>query len=322
VRGVAAAALVLGLLAAAPALTDRTAVLNWLFLVLLHVGIAQSWNLLAGFGGQVNLGHAAFFGLGAVVARVLWLGGMGVPWALLGGVAAAGAAGLVIGAPSLRLRGAYFAIGTLALAEILRITFANAMPNVSALTAAQLGAYTLAPRYYLALLLAAGATAAAWGFSTSRFGLGLAAIREDEDVAAAIGIPTFRQKLLALLASTVFAGLAGGVFAYYHLSFYPSFAFSPIWTFDALLITFLGGVGTVWGPVAGAAFFVLVREALALRLAELHLLIFGALFVAVVVALPGGLMQAGAALGRRRGPRARGPAPPPRPRDTSTRSPC
>jgi branched-chain amino acid transport system permease protein len=305
VRSAAAAAFALGLLAAIPALTERPAILNWVFLVLLHIGIAQSWNLLAGFGGQVNLGHAAFFGLGAVVARVLWLAGAAVPWALVAGVAAAGAAGLLIGAPSLRLRGAYFAIGTLALAEILRITFANAMPNVSALTAAQLGEYALVPRYYLALLLAAGATAAAWGVSTSRFGLGLAAIREDEDVAAAIGIPTFRQKLLALLASTLLAGFAGGVFAYYHLSFYPSFAFSPIWTFDALLITFLGGVGTVGGPVVGAVFFVLVREALALRLAELHLLIFGALFVAVVVAFPGGLMQAGAALGRRLGPPAR-----------------
>ncbi|MDQ7858084.1 MAG: branched-chain amino acid ABC transporter permease [Armatimonadota bacterium] len=305
VRGAAAAALALGLLAAVPVLTGRSAVLNWLFLVLLHAGIAQSWNLLAGFGGQVNLGHAAFFGLGAVVARILWLDGAAVPWALFAGVAAAGAAGLLIGAPSLRLRGAYFAIGTLALAEILRITFANAMPEVSALSAAQLGDYALAPRYYLALLLAAGTTTVAWGFSASRFGLGLAAIREDEDVAAAIGIPTFRQKLLALLASTVFAGLAGGVFAYYHLSFYPSFAFSPIWTFDALIITFLGGVGTVWGPVVGAAFFILVREALALRLAELHLLIFGVLFVLVVVAFPGGLMQAGAALGRRLGAPAR-----------------
>jgi branched-chain amino acid transport system permease protein len=294
-----AAALLVGLLAAVPALTERTAVLNWLFLVLLHVGIAQSWNLVAGFGGQVNLGHAAFFGLGAVVARALWLDGMAVPWALLAGVAASGAAGLVIGAPSLRLRGAYFAIGTLALAEILRITFGNAFPEISALSAAQLGEYSLVPRYYLALLLAVGVTAAAWVLVTSRFGLGLSAIREDEDVAAAIGIPTFRHKLVALLASTFFAGLAGGVFAYYHLSFYPSFAFSPIWTFDALIITFLGGVGTVWGPVVGAAFFILVREALALRLGELHLLIFGVLFVLVVVALPGGLMEAGAALGRR-----------------------
>jgi branched-chain amino acid transport system permease protein len=212
---------------------------------------------------------------------------------------AAGVAGLVVGSPSLRLHGAYAAIGTLALAEILRITTGSALPEVSALSADHIAGYSLLPRYYLGLLLAAAVTAAAWLLAHSRFGLGLLALREDEEVAAAIGVPTFRHKLLALLISTLFAGLAGGVFAYYHLSFYPAFAFNPVWTFDALLITFLGGVGTVWGPVLGAAFFVLVREALALRLAELHLLIFGLLFVVVVIALPGGLMEAAATLARR-----------------------
>jgi branched-chain amino acid transport system permease protein len=274
-------------------------VVNGLFLVLLYVGIAQSWNLLAGFAGQVNLGHAAFFGLGSIVTRALWLRGMPIALALLAGVGAAGAAGLVIGAPSLRLRGAYFAIGTLALAEILRITTASAWPEVSSLSAEQLAAYSIVPRYYLALVVAVGATLAARAMQTSRLGLGLAALREDEEVAAGIGIPTFHHKLLALLISGVFAGLAGGTFAYYHLSYYPAFAFHPLWTFDALLITFLGGVGTVWGPVAGAAFFVLVREALALRLTELHLLIFGVLFVLVVIAFPGGLMEAAGAMMRR-----------------------
>ncbi len=304
--GAVAAALLCVLLAAVPALTARTAVVNWLFLVLLYAGVAQSWNLLAGLAGQINLGHAAFFGLGALATRTLWLHGTPIGWALLAGMSGAGAAGLVIGAPSLRLRGAYFAIGTLALAEILRITTASALPEVSALPAGHLAGYSLVPRYYLALLLAVAATAAVWALSTSRFGLGLVALREDEEVAAAIGVPTFRHKLLALLTSSLFAGLAGGVFAYYHVSFYPSLAFSPQWTFDALLITFLGGVGTAWGPVLGAAFFVLVQEGLALRLEELHLLIFGMLFVLVVIAFPGGLMEAAHTLARRLGGQAAG----------------
>jgi branched-chain amino acid transport system permease protein len=286
-------------LAAVPLLPSGAAAVNWLFLVLLYAGLAQSWNLLAGYAGQVNLGHAAFFGLGSIVTRTLWLRGAPIAWALLAGVTAAGVAGLVIGAPSLRLRGAYFAIGTLALAEILRITTASAWPEVSSLSAAQLGAYSMVPRYYLALMVVAGATAAARVTQTSRLGMGLVALREDEEVAAGIGIPTYRHKLIALLISSVFAGLTGGTFAFYHLSYYPAFAFHPLWTFDALLITFLGGVGTVWGPLAGAAFFVLVREALALRLTELHLLIFGVLFVLVVLAFPGGLMEAGGALVRR-----------------------
>ncbi len=118
------------------------------------------------------------------------------------------------------------------------------------------------------------------------------AVREDEGVAEGIGVNAFQHKLLAFVLSSFFAGGAGGAFAYYHVSFYPTFAFSPLWTFDPLLITYLGGVGTVWGPWIGAVFFLSLRETLALRLGELHLLIFGGLFIAVVIALPGGIMEA------------------------------
>ena len=279
-------------LALLPRLTGNQAILTWAFLVLLYAALAQSWNLLGGFGGQVNLGHAAFFGLGALVTRVLWLGGLPLGGALLVGTASAAGMGVVVGVPSLRLRGPYLAIGTLAVAEILRITVGNALPQVSFLPAASLATYTLVPRYYLALLLAALVTGVAWWLAHSRFGYGLIAVREDEDVAEGVGVNAFRHKLVAFVLSSAFAGGAGGVFAYYHVSFYPTFAFSPLWTFDPLLITYLGGVGTVWGPLIGAVIFLSVREALALRLGELHLLIFGVLFIAVVLALPGGIMEA------------------------------
>jgi len=105
-------------------------------------------------------------------------------------------------------------------------------------------------------------------------------------------VNAFRHKLATFIASSFFAGLGGGVFAFYHVSFYQSFAFSPLWTFDPLLIAYLGGVGTVWGPLIGAVFFLALREALALRLGEMHLLVFGVLFIAVVLALPGGFMEA------------------------------
>ncbi len=279
-------------LALLPLLTVNGAILNYAFLVLLYTALAQSWNLLGGFGGQVNLGHAAFFGLGALVTRALWLKGLPLGLALLLATVAATGLGLLVGAPALRLRGPYFAIGTLAIAEILRITTGNVLPEVSALPVAKLATYTLVPRYYLALLLAALVTLVAWWLTWSRFGYGIAAVREDEGVAEAIGVNTFRHKLLAFVLSSSFAGMAGGVFAYYHVSFYPNFVFSPLWTFDPLLITFLGGVGTVWGPAIGAAFFLLVRETLALRLVEMHLLIFGLIFIAVVVAMPGGFIEA------------------------------
>ena len=279
-------------LAFLPTLSPRPSILTWGFLVLLYAALAQSWNLLSGFGGQVNLGHAAFFGLGALVTRFLWLDGQPLVPALAAGAAAAAAAGLIVGAPSLRLHGPYFAIGTLAIAEILRITTGNIYPEVSSLSARGLAAYNLIPRYYLALLVATLATVAAWVFTRSKFGYGLAAVREDEEVAEAIGVHAFRHKLLAFVLSSAFAGAAGGVFGYYHLSFYPQLAFNPVWTFDALLITFLGGVGTVWGPPLGAAFFLLLRETLALRLVELHLLIFGVLFIIIVLAFPGGFIEA------------------------------
>lgn len=285
---VAAATVLLVLL---PTLTSSRSLLTWGFLILLYTALAQSWNLLSGFGGQVNLGHAAFFGLGALVTRSMWLEGSPLIWALLTGTASAAAAGAVIGAPSLRLHGPYFAIGTLAVAEILRITTGNLLPEVSTLPAAGLAGYQLAPRYYLALAVALLTILAAWELKRARFGYGLAAVREDEAVAEASGVHAFRHKLAAFILSSGLAGLTGGVFGFYHVSFYPQYAFSPLWTFDALLITFLGGVGTVWGPAIGAIFFLVMRETLAFRLVEVHLLIFGILFIIIVLALPGGLVE-------------------------------
>lgn len=279
-------------LAAVPLVTDSRSYLTWGLLIFLNVALAQSWNLLSGFGGQVNLGHAAFFGIGALITRFLWFQGTGVLPALGAGTLAAAAAGLAVGAPSLRLHGPYFAIGTLAVAEILRITTGNLWPEVSTLPTAALAGYALAPRYYLALFVAAVTTAAAWRLTRSRFGYGLAAVREDEGVAEASGVHVFRHKLAAFVLSSALAGATGGVFGFYHVSFYPQFAFSPLWTFDALLITFLGGVGTVAGPIAGAAVFLLLRETLALKLVELHLLIFGVLFLVIVLAFPGGFVEA------------------------------
>lgn len=119
-----------------------------------------------------------------------------------------------------------------------------------------------------------------------------AAVREDEAAAEASGVGAFGLKLAAVALSTALAGLAGGVFAYYHISFYPQHHFSPAWTFDAVLITFIGGVGTLQGPVLGAAFYVLLKEYLAVRWVDVHLLIFGVLFMAIVILLPGGLAEA------------------------------
>jgi len=291
-----AAATVVALAALVPRVTTRPDLLNLLFLVFLYVTLGQSWNILAGFTGQINLGHAVFFGAGALVTRSLWTEGAPFPLALLaGGLAALGVA-LVIGVPTFRLRGAYFAIGTLGMAEALRITVSNMLPLVTALPADLIVAYDLPVRYYVALALAMATMLAARFLLHSRVGLGMLAVRDDEDAAQATGVNAMLHKLLALAVSSLFAGLAGGVFAFYHVSYYPELPFSPHWTFDAVLITFVGGLGTLVGPLLGAVFYVVIREQLAVALAQVHQVIFGSLFILVVLALPGGLVDVWARL--------------------------
>jgi branched-chain amino acid transport system permease protein len=292
-RAWAAAILIaLALLTALPRLIPRDSVINFVFLILLSITLAQSWNIVAGYAGQVNLGHAAFFGLGALVARTLWIGGRPIVTAMVAGAAVAVLFALLIGVAAFRLRGAYFAIGTLALGEILRTTVNNVLPEISTLPAATIATYSLTRRYYLALALAAVSVVAVTALAGSRLGLGMRAIREDEEAAEATGVGALRLKLTALALSTGLAGLAGGLFAFYHISYYPAHPFGPQWTFDALLMTFIGGVGTLHGPVLGAVLYVALKEYVALHWVDFHLLIFGALFIAIVLLLPGGLVQA------------------------------
>jgi len=279
--------------AALPLFTSRSDLLNLGVQIFLAVLLAQSWNLLGGYAGQINLGHAAFFGLGALVTRTLWVGGTPLIWGLGAGALVALLFGLLIGIPAFRLRGAYFAIGTLGLAEILRIAVGNLLPQISTIPATELTSYNILPRYYLTLGLAILSVALLILLIPSRVGLGIRAVREDEAAAEATGVSALRHKLLALALSTALAGLAGGAFAYYHVSYYPQHTFSPAWTFDAVLMSYIGGVGTVHGPVLGALFYVILRELLALQLVEFHLIIFGVLFMLVVLFLPGGLVEAG-----------------------------
>ena len=281
----------IGLAALIPQLTNRQDTLNLLFLICLHITLGQSWNILAGFAGQTSLGHAAFFGLGALVTRTLWLSGM--PFAvtfLLSGLAAIAFATL-IGIPTFRLRGAYFSIGTLGVAEVLRITVSQNLPLISTMSTAHIAEYDLNLRYYVALGLALTTVGAAYLLLRSPWSLGILAVREDEEAAQATGVHVLGHKLLALLISSFFAGLAGGLFAFQQISYYPSAAFSPVWTFDALLIAFVGGLGTLAGPVLGAVFFIFVRERLAVSLVEIHQVIFGILFIIIVLVFPGGLVE-------------------------------
>lgn len=279
------------LLALLPTFVVRQDLLNLVFQILLFVTLGQSWNILGGFAGQINLGHAAFFGTGALVTRLVWTGGTHFALSLLAGGLVACLFALLIGVPTFRLRGVYFSMGTLAVAEVLRITVGNLLDRVTALPAEMIASYDLTDRYYLALGIAVATVLAARLLLRSRLGLGMLAVREDEEAASATGVSAVLHKLLALAVSSFFAGLAGGTFAFHQVSYYPTYPFSPSWTFDAVLITFVGGVGTLLGPIVGAIFFVVVREQLAVTLVQFHQIIFGALFILVVLALPGGLVD-------------------------------
>lgn len=277
-------------LALIPVVTEKDSTINLFILVLLYISISSSWNILGGYTGQTNLGHAAFFGIGSLTTRLLWIDGFPLFPSLLAGGVVAVALALLIGIPAFKLRGVYFAIGTLALAQILNITVGNILPEMSYNPA--LSDYQLVPRYYLFLGLGILTIGSAYFLVNSRWGLGMMAVREGEDAAESLGISALQHKLLALSVSAFFAGLVGGAFAYYHVSYYLNMPFSPEWTFDPMMMAYIGGQGTIIGPIIGSVFFVGLKQLLVWNVGEYHLIIFGTLFILIVLFLPGGLLEA------------------------------
>ena len=126
----------------------------------------------------------------------------------------------------------------------------------------------------------------------SRLGLGMMAVKQDEDAAESLGINALKHKLLALAFSAFLGGLAGGAYAYYQTSYYFNYTFTPLWSLDPVTMAFVGGKGTIIGPIIGAVFFVALKEWLVLNVGEYHLIVFGTLFILVVLFLPGGLVEA------------------------------
>jgi branched-chain amino acid transport system permease protein len=268
-----------------------TAVMNLLIMLFIFVILSQSWNLMGGYTGQINLGLAAFFGCGLLVTHYLWKAGVPIYFAVVvGGLSAVVLAGM-IGLPTLRLKGAYFAIGTFALAEVCRIVVGNMFARMVKMPGSFAVDYSLIPRYYLGFIVAMLTIALVYFVTHSKIGLGMVAVRDDEQAAQVTGVNTFKYKIYSLVMSSFLAGLAGGVYAFLRLSFHNITAvFSPIWTFEPLMAAIIGGAGTLTGPIIGSVFLVVLSEIFALTLGEAHLIIFGLLFILVVLFLPRGLM--------------------------------
>jgi branched-chain amino acid transport system permease protein len=256
------------------------------------IALAQSWNLISGLTGYVSFGHVAFFGTGAYASSLLIVKA-GWPWPLAclgGGVVAAGVA-LVIGWPCLRLKGPYFAIAMLGLNEVLRVIasyYEGLTGGGNGLSLPTL--YASVQIYYAMGLVAAAVTLVAYVILTSRFGLRLMTIREDEVAAEAMGIDTLRYKLYAFLLSAIGPGIVGGLSARDQGYIEPISVFPLIMTITMIVMVLFGGKGTIWGPVLGATVLFAFQEAVWARFIYLHQLLFGAIIVAVVLLMPRGIL--------------------------------
>lgn len=252
--------------------------------------LAQSWNIIGGYTGYPSFGNSVFYGLGAYGTAIA-MAHFHLPFAagLALGAALAVSFALVLGLPVLRLRGHYFAIATLGLAEVMTAIVSNlgiAGRNVG-LVLPLLRGDALFFELALGLLLCATLTVA-W-LSRSRFGFGLIAIRENEEAATAMGIDTTRYKALAFALCSVFAALAGGIHAYWITYLDPDSAFDIALNVKMIIMAVLGGPGTVFGPVLGALLLSGISEVLASRITSLASLFFGVVIVVAIVFMPRGL---------------------------------
>jgi len=256
------------------------------------IALAQSWNLISGLTGYVSFGHVAFFGIGAYTTGIL-VTKLGWPWlaaCLAAGVMAMVLA-LVIGWPCLRLKGPYFAIAMLGLNEVLRVIvsyYEGLTGGGSGLSMPTLHASV--PIYYTMGLVALSVTGLTYVIITSRFGLRLMTIREDEVAAEAMGIDTFRYKLYAFLISAAAPGIVGGLAARDQGYIEPMSVFPLITTITMIVMVLFGGKGTIWGPVLGAVLLFTFQEIVWARFIYLHQLFFGAIIVAVVLLMPRGIL--------------------------------
>ncbi|PTQ53652.1 MAG: Branched-chain amino acid transport system permease protein LivM [Hydrogenibacillus schlegelii] len=277
-----------------PLVVSHPYVRHVFIVMLIWATLGVAWNILGGYAGQVSLGHAAFFGVGAYTAGLLATkAGVSPWWGMLLGPIVATVIALPIGAIAFRLRGPYFALGTLALGEMFYIVFNNWTEVTNGARGILLmPAFTdKLPYAYLALFMLALALATSEALRRSKAGFYFVAVREDEDAAAALGIPTARVKMLALLVSAFLTGLAGAFYMNYVSFIDPATVFSlSNVSIMIILVVMLGGVATLFGPVVGAVVYIGLNELLRSSLGSANALVFGLLVIAVIVFLPNGLV--------------------------------
>jgi branched-chain amino acid transport system permease protein len=284
---------------------------NVVMLMFFIAFIGQSWNISGGFAGQTSFGHAVFFGVGAYTSAILHVTHGWNPW--IAWVAAMGMGGIVgtmISVLSFRagLRGSYFALITLAFAEVFRI-----VANSVEFTRGGLGILIKADQrpinfqfkepiwiYYIALGLCIVSLLIAWWLTRSRFGARLVAIRENEDAARALGIDVFTEKVKVLALSGAMCAAGGSFYAQKYLYVDPVIAFGIDKSVEMLLVTMVGGAGTIFGPLIGSVALTFINEITravpsyvpALKNVQpLSLVVYGIMLMLIVARLPDGLMS-------------------------------
>ncbi len=297
----------IAVLLALPAVLGSYAITVFIF-IFFYAFLGQAWNIIGGYAGQLSVGHAAFVGLGAYTSAMLSIHAGLTPWIgmLVGGVLSA-ALGAVIGYLGFRfgLRGFYFVLLTVAFAEIFRIIALN----TDWVGGAQ-GLYitfTGDPRqfqfqdnrvyYYVSLGLMLLATGVVAWIERHRFGAYLVAIREDENACEALGVDTFRYKMLAIVVSAFLTGIGGTFYAFYLFSLQPNSVFGIPLSVEIVIRTIVGGSGTVLGPILGSFILSPLAELSRTYFAQggwtgMHLIVYGALLIGVVLFLPQGAYPA------------------------------
>lgn len=295
------------LVACVPLFTQSGVWLNFVMTTLYAALLAQAWNLLGGFGGQFSFGHALFFGFGAYVQAIAQLQWGVNPWLALGLAALVSAfVGLCVGAMSFRygLKGSYFALVTLAFAEVFRILalsvdFTGAgvglmIPLKESVANLQFG--SRAGFVYLVLAFVVAALLVTHWLQRSRFGAYLQAVRDNEDAARAVGVDPLRVKLGAITLSGAFMGLAGAFYVQVFQYIDPAIAFGPHASVEALVAAIVGGLGTLWGPLLGALVLHVLADLTRNLFGELpgiNMVIYGSVLVLIVMFVPRGIAGLG-----------------------------
>lgn len=269
------------------------------FNVMLFATMATSWNIMGGYTGYKSLGHSAFYGLGAyLVAIAATHLGWNPLWSapLMGLVVALVA--VVLGWIMLRTSGSAFVIATIAMLLIFRLLalnlkgITNGAPGMSQPLPPWPPEFSRMPFYYYMLVWMIISVAVSAYIRRTRFGLGLLAIRDDEGKAEMVGVKTTFYKVLAFAISAYFVGLGGGIWSYHTTHISPVFAFDIVVGVDMILMTMLGGLGTVWGPVLGAFILIPASDFILFQFGsnQIHLAIFGGLMLFVILFMPRGIL--------------------------------